>query len=63
MSRDVPLMPWVVVSGNGVMWLGLAKDEDCAWTYALGWPSKEEIEDKKKKGWYAKDATVSWKED
>lgn len=54
-------MPWVVVAPGGVHWLGHAASEQDAWTVALGWPDKEEIDEAKARGWYAAQATVSWK--
>lgn len=61
MRDDIPPLPWVVVAPSGVYWLGHAKDEHQAWTVALGWPDKAEINEHKAKGWYAAEATVTWK--
>lgn len=55
------MMPWVVVSPNGVYWIGHAENEANAWCIALGWPDLSEINDHRKRGWYAAEATVSWK--
>lgn len=52
--------PWVVVGHKGVYWLGHARDEDHAWTIALGWPPASEIEACRAAGWYAAHATVTW---
>ena len=57
-----PLMPWVIVGPAGVRWLGHASCEADAWEIALGWPSAGEISEHKKKGFYAAEATVSWKQ-
>jgi hypothetical protein len=54
-------MPWVVVAPNGVHWLGHAQDEAHAWSTALGWPDASEVAEHKQRGWYAAEATVSWK--
>jgi hypothetical protein len=54
------LLPWVVVGPMGVSWLGHASDEADAWRVALGWPSQEEIDECKRLGWYASQATVTW---
>jgi hypothetical protein len=54
-------MPWVVVAPSGVHWLGHADSEAGAWTIALGWPDAEEVAEHKRAGWYAAEATVSWK--
>lgn len=53
-------MPWIVVSPGGVYWLGHAQDEAHAWTIALGWPEQAEIDNHKRLGWYAAQATVTW---
>lgn len=54
------LFPWVIVTPAGVYWLGHAKDEAHAWSIALGWPDKDEIDAWKAKGCYAAQATVTW---
>lgn len=54
------MMPWVIVSPDGVHWLGHANDEYHAWTIALGWPDAAEIRDHQARGWYAAQATVTW---
>jgi hypothetical protein len=56
-----PAMPWVVVGPGGVYWLGHAPDEATAWCIALGWPDQAEIDEHKAEGWYAAQATVSWR--
>lgn len=53
--------PWVVVSPAGVVWLGHADNEQQAWSVALGWPDDEEINNCKARGWYATEATVTWR--
>ena len=58
---DAELMPWVVVAPSGVYWLGHARDEASAWSIALGWPDEEEVAEHKRAGWYASEATVTWK--
>ncbi len=55
-------MPWVIVSPQGVYWLGHSYDEHGAWEIALGWPDKEEVAERKRSGWYATEATVTWKD-
>ena len=60
MNEDTPIMPWVVVGPNGVIWLGHARGENQAWDFALGWPGKEEIQSHKDQGFYAAEATVTW---
>lgn len=58
---DKPLMPWVVVGSQGVYWLGHSRDEEGAWDIALGWPDQQEIDLRKQEGWYAAEATVTWR--
>lgn len=60
-QRSEQKMPWVVVAPTGVYWLGHAHNEKGAWTDALGWPDEEEVAEHKRLGWYAAEATVSWK--
>ena len=60
--KELPQMtPWVIVSPDGWEWLGYMEDEAHAWDIALGWPSPEEIAEHKANGWYAAEATVTWK--
>lgn len=61
MAGERGLMPWVVVGPNGVYWLGHAHNEKGAWTDALGWPDEAEVAEHKRAGWYAAEATVTWK--
>ena len=50
MSTDKPQDTYVVVSPKGVVWIGLADDEQHAWTIALGWPRQDEIDYNKRAG-------------
>lgn len=59
--KDKLADPWVVVSPQGVQFLGFAVDETTAWSYALGWPDAKEVERYKALGWYATPANVTWK--
>lgn len=52
---------WVVCGPRGLYWIGLCRDEQQAWTIALGWPTDEDVEAHKKHGWYAAKATVTWR--
>lgn len=52
---------WVVVGPSGVRWVGLAADENAAWTIALGWPDADDIALAKRQGWYAAEASLSWR--
>ena len=60
MSTDKPQDTYVVVSPQGVVWIGLADDEQHAWTIALGWPSQDEIDYNKRAGWYVTRCNVTW---
>ena len=51
---------WVIVTPWGVQWCGIVDDETAAWATALGWPSDDEIGERKAVGWYAVPATLSW---
>ena len=51
---------WVVVSPAGLAYIGLHTDEKGAWQTCLGWPDDAEIEEKKRAGWYAAQASVTW---
>jgi hypothetical protein len=61
MADQRPMKAFVVVAPGGVHYLGLCSDEEDAWRVALGWPSAQEIEQHKAKGWYAAEATLNWK--
>lgn len=60
-TEPLPQRPWVIVAPDGVLWLGHANSEAQAWKHALGWPSPAEIGERKAQGWYAAEATVTWK--
>ncbi len=45
--------PWGIFRGNDIYWLGMAQGEEEAWTIALGWPAKEEIDAAKSQRIYA----------
>lgn len=51
---------WVIVGPKGLAYAGLHVDEDHAWQIFLGWPSHDEIADRKAHGWYAAKATITW---
>ena len=61
MASEKLTLPWVLVAPDGVAYVGLHDDEAGAWSIALGWPSDQEIEDHKRAGWYAAQATMTWK--
>lgn len=55
--------PFGLYSPNGCYYLGLhASHADC-WQVALGWPSEEEIRNKKAAGWYCVEGTFSYTND
>lgn len=54
-------LAWVVVGPQGLFYVGLHDGEADTWEIALGWPSQEEIAEKKRLGWYAAQAALTWK--
>jgi hypothetical protein len=52
---------WVIVGPSGLYYVGLHANESSAWSIALGWPSSEEVESRKKSGWYAAKAEITWR--
>lgn len=54
------MKPWVIVSPSGLYYIGMHQEELGVWQIALGWPSNTEIEERKRQGWYAAQATVTW---
>lgn len=53
---------YVIVSPEGVYWIGLHDSEFDAWSVALGWPNPSEIEWYKSEGWYCAKAQATWKD-
>ncbi len=51
---------WVVVGPKGLFWVGLCEDEADAWSVSLGWPHLDEVAERKRLGWYAAPATITW---
>ena len=51
---------WVVVSPAGLVWVGLSRNETKAWCIALGWPTHQEVDWYKERGWYAAEANITW---
>ena len=51
---------WVIVGPDGLAYVGLHKSAYDAWVIFLGWPDDAEITEKKRAGWYAAKATLSW---
>lgn len=60
-TEPLPQRPWVIVGPDGVFWLGLADSEAQAWYWALIGPLPEEIAEHKARGYYAAEATLTWK--
>ena len=52
---------WVIVGPHGLEYVGLHECEADVWTIYLGWPSPEEVAEKKAEGWYAAPANITWK--
>lgn len=63
--KDVGAMskeqPWVIVTPNGLAYIGLHENESDVWQIYLGWPHQSEVENAKNRGCYAAQATVSWR--
>jgi hypothetical protein len=51
--------PFAMVAPDGWYYIGLHKDEAECWMVGLGWPSAEEIADRKKDGWAVYPATLT----
>ena len=63
MSKDPGALnerPFVMVSPQGLAYVGLHKDEADCWRVALGWPSDEEIAARKAEGYAVYPATLTW---
>ena len=54
------IQTWVIVSPQGVYYVGLHENALETWTIALGWPDDSEITSRKDEGWYAASATLNW---
>lgn len=53
---------WVIVGPKGLYYVGLHEDEDAVWRVAFGWPDDDDIQSYKLKGFYAAEATLTWKQ-
>lgn len=60
--KDKLYLPYVVVSPQGLYYVGLHDSVLDCWTVALGWPDESEIKEYEKNGWYCAEATISWKD-
>lgn len=63
MSRDkgvLALRPYVFVGPEGLNYVGLHESEESCWRIALGWPSQEEIDQHKARGFAVYPANVTW---
>lgn len=52
---------YVIVSPHGLEYVGLHKSSDDAWRIFLGWPTKGEVREKLKHGWYCTKANLTWR--
>lgn len=52
---------YVIVSPNGLEYVGLHDSSDDAWRIFLGWPTKGEVRGKLEQGWYCTKATLTWR--
>lgn len=55
--------PFVLYNNDGFIDVVMAKDEDQAWCYFLGWPTNEDIDEAKKLGYRVVPARVTYKRD
>ena len=51
---------YVIVSPEGLVYVGLHKEEADAWRIFLGWPTVGEVREKIAQGWYCAKATITW---
>lgn len=50
---------WAIIQPDGEMYIDTKfEDEAHAWTVCLGWPSEEEIEERKAEGWQARIVSI-----
>lgn len=51
---------YVIVSPEGLMYVGLHKSAKDAWRIFLGWPSDQAILEHLNAGWYCTKANITW---
>ena len=54
------LNTYVIVSPDGLVYVGLHESCVSAWKIFLGWPTVEEVQQKKDQGWYCAKAEIKW---
>lgn len=54
------MFPFVIVSPEGLEYVGMHNSEDDAWRIYLGWPTIGEVRAKLRAGWYCTIADVTW---
>ena len=52
---------YVIVSPNGLEYVGLHESSDDAWRIFLGWPTKGEVRERLEQGWYCTKANLTWR--
>ena len=52
---------YVIVSPNGLEYVGLHKSSDDTWRIFLGWPTKGEVRERLEQGWYCTKANLTWR--
>lgn len=53
--------PYVLVSPEGLVYVGLHTCEESCWQIVLGWPSEDEIKYHKSLGYYVAKAQLTWR--
>lgn len=53
--------PFVMVGPQGLAYVGLHSNEADCWQVALGWPSDDEIAERKAEGYAVHPATLAWR--
>jgi hypothetical protein len=52
---------FVIVSPQGLEYIGMHESPDDAWRIHLGWPTAGEVKQRMREGWYCAEAEVSWR--
>ena len=61
MKTTKELKPYIICGSDGIEYVGLHLSESSCWNIYLGWPSNEEINWYKDKGYYCAEATLTWR--
>ncbi len=52
---------FVIVSPQGMEYIGMHESPDDAWRIHLGWPTAGEVKQRMRDGWYCAEALVTWR--